>query len=183
MQLRAMHTTNKCRSSMKNVCMYVNICMIHMYDGSNAQWSMQQQTDKYQINMCVHSISKFSSKHLLGVFEWTSNVPPQTAMCPYPWMPWVSLYTTVHPPTRFYIWNIFQKEILIFAEPTNPPTKWNNFLSNLFKFFVHFPLGGTPPYRWIPQQLFRSARTSWITFVCSFILPSARKIWIICITL
>ena len=30
MQLRAMHTTNKCRSSMKNVCMYVNICMIHI---------------------------------------------------------------------------------------------------------------------------------------------------------
>ena len=125
--------------------MYVNICMIHMYDGSNAQWSMQQQTDKYQINMCVHSISKFSSKHLLGVFEWTSNVPPQTAMCPYPWMPWVSLYTTVQPPTRFYIIKHFSKGNSHFCR-THPPTheiKTTSF--QICSIFLYLSLWGVPP--------------------------------------
>ena len=31
-----------------------------------------------------------------------SNVPPQIAMCPHPWVPWVTLYTTGGEPAQSF---------------------------------------------------------------------------------
>ena len=76
---------------------------------------------------------------------------------------------TAEPPflTPFHI-------CLVYAEFT--VYWWGQVCSSPFRIIQNFRYSQLP-------ELFRSARTSWITFVSSPVRPWARKIWISCIAL